>query len=379
MHILVMPSWYATKDMPQSGSFFREQAQVLARAGHRVSLLFAYADAVDKTYLEKRNDQGVATFYVHYKPCRLRVNRLLHFWLLARVFAKFFAKDKPDMIHVHSFSAGRYARYFSRRYHIPYVITEHSSAFIRNDLSRYNRHLARRAFAGASRVIAVSEGLKGRLAPYYGKEITVVPNMVCGAFLDAPMEEPAGGNFRYISVGYLQQRKGMDLLLRAFAVIRREDPQALLHICGGGEEENTLKQLAQNLNISDAVTFHGTVSREQVLASLRQSHAFVLASRLETFGVVAVEALATGRPVIMTRTEAAEGILNDKNGLLVPVEDVKALTDAMRQMKDNYQDYDCKWIRQDCRRRFSEEAVCEQLGEIYQSVVMEYFGNAQRN
>jgi len=87
------------------------------------------------------------------------------------------------------------------------------------------------------------------------------------------------------------------------------------------------------------------------------------------FGVVLIEALALGKPVISTRSGGPEDIVEEYNGLLVPVNNVEALADAMQYMVDNYYKFDQTEIQHRCYKKYSEESVGKALEELYWQVL----------
>ena len=99
---------------------------------------------------------------------------------------------------------------------------------------------------------------------------------------------------------------------------------------------------------------------------------FVLASRKETFGVVYIEVMMLGLPVIASICGGPEEFVQETDGLLVPVEDVNALADAIKYMFENYQLYDRAKIAEDCKNRFSPEVIARQLTDIFEKVVEEH-------
>ena len=133
---------------------------------------------------------------------------------------------------------------------------------------------------------------------------------------------------------------------------------------GDGPEMPALRQQAEELGISESVTFTGTYIRSDFAAELLKSDCFVLPSRSETFGIVYAEALATGTPVIATKCGGPEDFVDDTNGLLVPVDDVSALADAMKQMMTEADRYDPKSMAEECNRRFSSEVIGRELSGI---------------
>jgi glycosyltransferase involved in cell wall biosynthesis len=111
------------------------------------------------------------------------------------------------------------------------------------------------------------------------------------------------------------------------------------------------------------------LSRDEVREEMQACDAFVLSSHYETFGIVLVEALAFGKPVVATCSGGPECIVHEGNGLLVPVHDEVALGNAMNILRLNLSRYDPEVIRNDCIARFGPRAVIDQLTSLYQEVL----------
>ncbi|MBK6756608.1 MAG: glycosyltransferase [Moraxellaceae bacterium] len=135
-------------------------------------------------------------------------------------------------------------------------------------------------------------------------------------------------------------------------------------------EQERLRQLSSQLGVSKQVVFLGARKRQEVLETVAAANAFVLSSRYETFGVVIVEALALGKPVVATRCGGPESIISNEDGILVDVDDIDALADAMLDVYTNYSNYHPEGIRQRCLERFGEEAVTTQLKMVYDGVLL---------
>ena len=369
MHILVLPSWYPTKENPINGSFFAEQAEALARYGQRVSVIALCGDAPKGCFWEERRRGEVMEYVLHFRPLRFHLTYLRVTRSMAELFSSAFGKDRPDIIHVHSFRAIRYARFLSKAYRIPFVVTEHVSWFERGMLSERDKRAISRDYAAATAVIAVSRGLREQIQPLCRQNVQIVPNLVGERFFLSPLEKKVGEGFRFLSIGSLNKNKGMDAVIAAFAEVLKDHPAAFLTICGDGEERPALERQTAKLGIADKVAFTGQVSREECAEYLSGCGAFVLASRVETFGVVLAEAMASGRPIVMTRTGAWRELATDGTGLAVEVDNIPALATAMKSMIQQEDRYDPTVIREYCRSRFSEKAVCESLTKIYAEVL----------
>ena len=289
---------------------------------------------------------------------------------LREIFRRDFKHNMPDVTHVHVYQRLPYARLIQRLWGIPYVVTEHVTWFQRGIVSKRDLKIASRGFRAAAAMLTVSPGLRNTIRPLCGgREITVVPNLVSPRFFEGDMRTPPGDRFGFISIGTLEHKKGMDLLLRSFADLAAEDGRFTLTICGEGPDEAALKELASELGVTERVTFTGLISREEVAARLRENQCFVLPSRSETFGVVFIEAMACGMPIVMTKTDAWQMLALPETGLAVEIDDREGLTRAMRCVTEHYDLYEPERIRKYCVDHFSAAGVARQLTEIYRNVL----------
>ena len=369
MRVLVLPSWYPTSDDPIRGSFFAEQAEALARFGHKVSVIVLQGDAERGVRTEVTRRGDVTEYRLHFAalPFHLTYARIAR--ALIGLFSTVFRSDRPDILHVHSFGVICYARLISRLYHIPFVVTEHVSWFERGLLSEKDMRGIASDYRRASAVIAVSRGLADRIAPLCALPVRVVPNAVDDRFFRTDLNRAEGDVFPFLSIGSLDKNKGMDALLRAFAEARRICPKISLTIAGDGPERETLEALCEELGVSDAVRFTGRVSREKCAELYAACGAFVLASRVETFGLVLAEAMACGRPIIMTDTGARRDLVTGETGIAVDIDDAGALSRAMTEIAQDPFRFDPGKIRAYCAGRFSGPAVCRELTNIYEEIL----------
>ena len=389
MHILLLPSWYPEPPDSTDGIFFREQAHALARAGLRVGVaapLFRSPRRRREIFAGRYgtrvfSDGPIPTYTAH---STYLCPPLPHFdrerWLAAgmKLFARYLAEQgRPDILHAHAVNhGGILAQRIAARHGIPYVITEHSSTYARGLIRRWQRPAMMAAAQGAAARLAVSPAFCRLLeSEYPGLSWQYLPNILGRAFAEdipppeRPSENAANGAFTFCAVARLDRNKGFDTLLAAFALALQRQPALRLEIGGGGAELENLRRLAANLAIAQAVTFHGALDNAAVLALMRRSDAFALASRSETFGVVFIEALSQGLPVAATRCGGPEGIVNENNGLLAPPDDPAALAAALLQLYANGRRYNAAALRADCLAQYGEAAVTGRLKNIYRAVL----------
>ena len=126
------------------------------------------------------------------------------------------------------------------------------------------------------------------------------------------------------------KKKGIDVLLRAFALVRDRDPELRLVLAGDGPLRSGLEEIAASLKIADKVDFLGQQGRTQVANLLHACEVFVLPSRSEPFGIVLVEAMACKKPIVATTAGGIPEIIeNRRNGILVRPNDDNALAEAL--------------------------------------------------
>ncbi len=172
--------------------------------------------------------------------------------------------------------------------------------------------------------------------------------------------------FVFASVGNLKPIKAFDKLIEAFAQVKDD---AKLYIIGDGPEKERLNSLISALQLNDKVELLGRLKRSEINKVYQTSHVFVLPSQSETFGVSYIEAMYTGLPVIATRCGGPESFVNESNGILVPVNDVEALAEAMRKMRQNYSDYNTRQVSEECIGQFSPEVIAGEIIKVY-SVIL---------
>jgi glycosyltransferase involved in cell wall biosynthesis len=381
-HVLIVPSWYPADESDIGGSFFREQALALKRHGLTVGVVAPRSLSMRKPsawgeaskQVSFVDDDGIPT----YRQTRVDWTSPLPFigprqWIargMRMVETYIRAHGRPDIIHAHSLlNAGLLAHRIAEKHGIPYVVTEHSSAFVRGRFPKWKIDLARPAVANAKALMAVSESFAALLQTIFGPERgwDLMPNMVDERFSSGPLStgSAAPDQFQFCNVASLTPVKGHDLLIAAFARAFKDDGSVRLVIAGDGPMRPALDAQAQSLGMADRIRFAGKLGRDQVRDLLAASDAFVLSSLVETFGVVVAEALAMGVPVVATRSGGPESTVCADDGLLVPPGDEPALASAMTIMVETRSDYNADLIRQRCIDRFSGAAVAEALSGIY--------------
>jgi len=179
--------------------------------------------------------------------------------------------------------------------------------------------------------------------------------------------EFAHGTTVFCAVGTLGYgvNKRVDVCIRALAAARLTGAKAALVICGDGEQRSELEELAQSLGIAPYVKFLGT--RSDVAQVLRACHVFCHAAPFEPFGIVAIEAMAVGLPIVVPSSGGVrETVEHGVNGMLYPALDHQALAEVMLTLASNP---DLRESMGLAGRRFAEErfSVPQYLSKLYRA------------
>ena len=280
-------------------------AEALIRMGHHVSVL------APAEFDELLPDYVVSTG----KPRAVKYNgsvaRLSFGPIAARKVSKWIEEGEFDVLHVHEPLAPSLSVLACWAAKGPIVATWHSSM----DKSRMMLTLSKLAQTAMEKVsarIAVSEAARTTLIKHVGGDAVVIPNGVdVSAFTNAkPMFGWPGANQSIVFLGRGDEpRKGLSVLVEAYPEIRRQHPNVRLLIAGPGEPAETLKKLSREDRAS--VTILGMVAPQDKASVLASGTVYVAPNTGgESFGIVLLEAMASGTPVVASDLEAFRRVLN---------------------------------------------------------------------
>ena len=331
MNILVVCYYGLYQDL--SCSFVHAQAREYARLGHRVRVLVPIPygkrdwDGSRFSAVPRRMD-GVELVPLRYftfsKYGKKGLNAQSALLALRPRLAALLRDFPPDVIHAHTLGfTSRVGVWLKGRLDCPLVVTTHGS-----DTSipvEQGRAAELKPFCDAAdRIVAVSSALADKLRTCGTKTpISVVLNGFQPRFL--PKDTPKVP-LSFIQVGNLLEQKRFHVTIRAFAAIRERHGEASLTIIGQGPERDALTALCRELGVKDSVRFLGQVPNETVLAEMAKAQFFCMPSVREGFGIVYLEAMASGCVTIGTEGEGiADLIVSGENGFLVPPDDPEAI------------------------------------------------------
>ncbi|PUE67491.1 glycosyltransferase [Arcobacter lacus] len=380
MHILIISSeHFITQTQPLGGIFQYHQANALSNDKHQIGVLsVGYITPrylVSKYIYKKEEKKGNINIKRKYKqlyfphryiPFKILKNNYVQ--MADKLYSKYIEEfGMPDIIHAHNFLyAGVIAEFLKDKYGIKYIVTEHSSAFVQNKISNEKIKSIGNVAKNALKVTAVSSSFNNILKEYTKTNIDLLPNIVDDFFFQKKFQNKISKNFIFLHIASLDKNKNQELLIKSFEKIAKLNHNIYLNIAGSGYMKKYLESLVKKLDIQKQVNFLGRISQEKVRDEMMKSNCFVLSSNFETFGVVLIEALACGLPLIATKCGGPEDIVNKQNGILINVENQLQLEDAMMTMYKNASKYDKEKLRGDVEEKFGKNAFIKNAMKYYE-------------
>lgn len=375
MKIFVIARGYPSDQEPTWGCFEKDQAEALAKLGHLVTYL-----SVDTRFRKHRRSLGmkhniinkVSIYILEFIPFAVlffvpkRLKEIFYTYLYFRVFKQAIKQEGcPDVLYAHYLGYMKYAILFGKKYNIPTIGLEHWSKLAAKQIQPDMLSLARQIYPQLNQLITVSSFLKNNIKKNIDvNNIQVVPNLLGEEF--TYRSNNTKHSFTIVSAGRLVSSKGFDLLIDAVHQIQTLLPNEWkLLIIGGGEMKATLQEQINTLHLQEHIQLVGPQTKAEIVRLFQQSDLFALPSQMETFGVVYIEALACGLPIIATDCGGPSDIITKENGILIPNEDMEALKEAILHISNNLNDYNREAIAKDCQARFASDVIAKRLTTIF--------------
>lgn len=380
----MLPSWY----IPEGGQFCRNQAQALCEKGILANILANVSLSWRKykinifhfpwfSFISVEDGLIVYRFFSRGIPFFNKINGVLWSWQTVRLFNKYCKQyGKPDIIHVHSVLWGGYAAYLiNKKTGIPYVITEHKGIFglsceyARNQFHNWQTPYMEKAFSNAKVIIPVSKNQIPKIQTYLKKDVLIqtISNVVDTNFFHFK-KRIIEDEIKFVSVNGFMHVKAYDILFPAFDKVCDIVSNAKLLIVGEdfeGPEFNTLWDAVKH---KDKISFAGELDMSGVREELWNANIYIISSRVEAQPVSTLEALSTGLPIVCT-TVIPEGMANEQNSIIVPVENIDALASALIEMCNKFQQFDGKSISEEIKKIASKEVIASKLIDLYSGLV----------
>ena len=308
---------------------------------------------------------------------------------------KIIKKEGIDLLHIHIWNpaSGRYGLLAAQRLNIPYIITEHDPF----ELSPFKNWIKEKLIKDTKSIIAISEKNKElleKLYPTLKKRITTIHNGIDTTWFASqllsfsPLEKekyreqvfqvdersPKAGTELttpiITTIAELHPRKGLMYLLKACEILTKKEFNYKCIIIGEGEQRKEIESFIKTHQLEKYIKLLGR--RHEIPHLLAASDVFVLPSLNEAFGLVLLEAMMAGLPIIATNNGGIPEIIEDgKNGILVPPKDAESLAKAVEKILSSpkLREKMSEQNQEDVREKFEVKDMVNKTEEVYRSIL----------
>ena len=316
----------------------------IAERGHKISVFTTSPSS--ESFVDEYKNLTIYRYATNFKL----LNRSVSFNMLLEPL-----EHDVDFIHVHTGDSPMDVLapllYTIRNNKTPMIVSSHA------DIGSYSRLpfkiayffyyniLINKLLSHADSIISPSKTYANEsILKRYKEKVVVIPNGIdLNEFSLRSSKEESRRKLNFnvsekivLFVGGLEPRKAPDILIKAISKVVRIVPNSKLVIVGSGSMENMLKNLTRQLKISKLVRFAGFVKNNEKALYYRSADVFVLPSLYEIFGIVNLEAMACGVPIVASKIGGIPDVVKDgENGLLVSPGDSEALADAIIYLLEN--------------------------------------------
>jgi D-inositol-3-phosphate glycosyltransferase len=368
--------------------YIRELARELGRRGHRVDVYTRSHESLHDQIVEFGQNARI----IHLKAGEGEEIEKLEIYPHLADFARDLENFRKhhglryELIHSHYWLSGRAGKWIQRWWNVPHITMFHTVAAVKNAIGiglrepELRLETERELVNDCHRIIASTAQEKEELAHYYccPKNISVIP---CGVNLELfrPIERARAlhhlglnGEEIILFVGRIDPLKGIDKLLLAMAYLKKQGVKLI--VIGGDEqsqlEMERLKSLSRILQIQDSVDFHGMVKQEMLPYFYSAADLCVVPSYYESFGLVALESLACGTPVVATKVGCVESVIRQgETGYVVNDNVPRRLADKIGLLLSTSRSPDS--IRASVSR-YSWSNVADAIVKEYRSLIRNY-------
>ena len=372
MNILLLTHSYPEANNSWQGIFIKKQAEIIALS-HKVIVVYFKVDYSDfspfaKYSFSKNSEGNLSEYEVTIKRSFPVITQLKYLSNTYRFIEnEILANNHIDIIHSHlSYPAGVLGAILQRNRKIPNILTEHSrvTKYFR---SWFHKQCVRYALKNSSSVIAVSSSLKKEIIALYNRPVDIITNFADIDKFELCKTKPNGD----LNIGFLGElgsyNKGLDILLKAVSSLK--DKHIFLHIGGNGKLQEAFREMAKQLGIEANCRFYGEILPADVPSFYSKLDMFVLPSRYETFGIVLIEAMACGIPVIATKCGGPEEIVTMETGLLIEKDNPEELALAIKTIWANPGKYNKQTIRKYSADKYGQSVFAENTSNLYKSIL----------
>ena len=275
----------------------------------------------------------------------------------------------PDVIWAHTY-LGAIVCHELNIENTPWFSSLHFTGWVDSSIKPLHRTMALKALQQSDGVFAVSTHLQRVLEKEHNVQSQVFPNFVDDDLFKTNETSSSGTTLKILAVGDLIRRKNWIELIDIFAMIRRNVPNAELTIIGQGPMKDKIQKHALNLKLNTDIKWLGNVRRNEMPAVYQSSDIFIHTSKAETFGIVFIESLLSGVPVIAYESGPVHEIVFDPIlGSIIDPGDKGSFAQAVIERSRDLSKAKKSLIREKAVQSFGYRQAIEKLLSIFNSSI----------
>lgn len=358
--VTVISNMYPTNEHKSFGIFVKNQVEALRSRGLDVEVI-----AVDN-------------------PNKGKVNLLKKYgkWMLMFTLHLLFKGSRTSVVQAHYvFPSGWLAKWYKRFFGARFIVTAHGGD-IDQMVKKSGRiqNMTKKILTEADHVIAVGQELFATLEQDFGVPRSKLSLINMGVNLNvfkrldkAEAREMCGISTNQIPllfVGNIMEQKGLNELVEAYSMLKKDHPDYELYIIGSNKDQSYYQQINSQITekgLAESIHFLGTKNQAEVALWMAAAEVFVLPSHIEGFGLVALEAMACGTPVVGTNVGGLKYLLDEGNGILVEVKNVDSLKKGIQTVLES-EDVNQSLIRNGLEKakENDQDIMTDRVIELYQ-------------
>lgn len=368
LHVLILPEFLPFNEKGWGGFTWNYIKSVQPFC--KITIFHSRLNGAEKGLTEHQIDehtQLIRYFPYTEKPSGIKKSVAYLKWFNACYHLLKEIKD-VDVIHAHgAVLNGSLAKKLSKKWKIPYVLTEHTGPFSKVVNSIYKKYKVKNVMKNASAVLAVSNHIKTEILSngIHPKRMEVTYNPI-DTDLFQLKENKSYKNI--VFAGRMDENKGALRALKSFEIFQKIHTDWTLTLCGDGKEMVAVVEFVKTHHLNNSVIIKGMLSDKEVAVEYQKADVFISPTQYESFGLSIAEALSCGLPVITTNTTAPPEYINASNGILLDVNNIEHLAKALISIVENLDNYNSAKIREQAVHQFDVSNFGERLLNIYKSL-----------
>lgn len=378
LHIIHLLSWSPTEDNPTLGNFCLRHIQTVSDQSDSLVLNVRRVNhSIKNIEIHLQNVDNYRQLNIKIKDCTAyskTINKLVNAYRMFKAYnygLRYIKKHlfRPDLVHLHvALPAGKIALYWKYRYGLSYVLSEHWSIYLPQDMRLGKDKISKLLLAitnHASIIMPVNENLKRHMMDCGVKsDFQVIPNVVDTALFNIKEKNTTDKKQLLHVSSLVDKEKNFSGLLRVIKRVRVFRNDFVLNVVHSSSHQAFEQYVLEN-DLQDCIVFHGRKTEIEIASYYQQADFFVLFSHFENLPCVVLESFACGLPVVATKVGELPYIINKERGRLVPAGDEEALYHEINFMLDHYTEFSKTEIRKYALEHYTKENIKHQLINIY--------------